>query len=167
MANPPRKPNEISVSESNQVANEQQTASSRGLSASFAVQMSRFSGPIPSPEVLAKYEEVIYGLADKLIDRFEKQSDHRMELEKKVTDADILQSRMGLIFGAVIAMSFLWCSYHLVMSGHDVAGGTLGASSIGGIITTFVVGSKKRQVERETKMNALIEPDPPNQIAKR
>ena len=50
------------------------------LSASY-----QFMGPIPSPQDLARYEAVIPGLGDRLINRFEKQSDHRMALESAVT----------------------------------------------------------------------------------
>lgn len=58
-----------------------------------------FSGPIPPPEALARYEEIQSGAADRIIN--EKQQDHRMSLEKKAIGGQIDQSKRGQIFGFV------------------------------------------------------------------
>lgn len=60
-----------------------------------------FSGPIPPPEALARYEEIQSGAADRIIKMAEKQQDHRMSLEKKAIGGQIDQSKRGQIFGFV------------------------------------------------------------------
>ena len=42
-----------------------------------AVEISRFSGPLPHPEDLAKYEQVLPGAADRIISMAEQQAAHR------------------------------------------------------------------------------------------
>lgn len=60
-----------------------------------------FSGPIPPPEALARYEEIQSGAADRIIKMAEKQQDHRMSLEKKAIGGQIDQSKRGQIFGFI------------------------------------------------------------------
>ena len=42
------------------------------------------SSPLPSPKELREYEQIVPGIADRLINSLEKQQNHRMELEKTV-----------------------------------------------------------------------------------
>ena len=43
---------------------------------------SEFSGPIPPPNIIKGYEEVLPGSADRILAMAEKQSNHRQEMEK-------------------------------------------------------------------------------------
>lgn len=52
-----------------------------------------FSGPLPPPEVLCRFEEVVHGSAERIIKMAEEQTSHRKELEKKVIDSDIARSK--------------------------------------------------------------------------
>lgn len=60
-----------------------------------------YSGPIPSPEALARYEEIQSGAADRIIKMAEKQQDHRMALENIAVGGQVEQSKRGQIFGFV------------------------------------------------------------------
>ena len=42
---------------------------------------SRFSGPIPPPDLLRKYEEINPGFADRIMRQAEAQTAHRIEIE--------------------------------------------------------------------------------------
>ncbi|MBI1739603.1 MAG: DUF2335 domain-containing protein [Acidobacteriales bacterium] len=54
-----------------------------------AVEVSRFSGPLPHPEDLAKYEQVLPGSADRIIRMAERQAEHRQNLEKTVVLSNV------------------------------------------------------------------------------
>jgi uncharacterized membrane protein len=43
-----------------------------------------YSGPLPLPQQLQGYEEIVPGAADRIIRMAEKQSAHRIEIESKV-----------------------------------------------------------------------------------
>jgi len=47
-----------------------------------------FSGPLPHPDILAKYDQVVPGTAARLIETAQKQGEHRMDLEKTVIKGD-------------------------------------------------------------------------------
>lgn len=42
------------------------------------------SGPLPDPDTLQRYEQVLPGLAERIVAMAEKQSDHRQSLERAV-----------------------------------------------------------------------------------
>jgi uncharacterized membrane protein len=48
---------------------------------SLIAQVTQYSGPLPPSEELERYNQVVPGLADRLVTTFEKQASHRMELE--------------------------------------------------------------------------------------
>ena len=60
-----------------------------------------YSGPIPPPEALARYEEIQPGTADRILKMAEKQQEHRMDLESKVIGGQVIQSKRGQAFGFV------------------------------------------------------------------
>ena len=119
----------------------------------------RFMGPIPSPQDLARYEAVIPGLADRLINRFEKQSDHRMTMETSVTASDALRANLGLAAGFIVAVVMIIGSVYLIAHGHDVSGTLLGTGTLGSLVGTFVYGTNIRNQERGERRKALMESD--------
>ena len=63
-----------------------------------------YSGPIPPPEALARYEEIQSGAADRIITMAETQQAHRMSLETKAIGGQIDQSKRGQIFGFIVIL---------------------------------------------------------------
>jgi len=53
-----------------------------------------FSGPLPPPSVLSQYNQVVPGAAERIIAMAESQSEHRQQLENKVIESDIKNSRL-------------------------------------------------------------------------
>lgn len=107
-----------------------------------------FSGPLPSPEVLAAYEKIYPGFADRIVTMAEKQMVHLHQLEDKVIPEEMKQSGFGQIFGFVIATSGIVASTILVGFDHDVAGSVFGIGSLTSLVGLFLIG-KKRQEEHE------------------
>lgn len=68
----------------------------------IATRYENFSGPLPHPEILKKYDEIVTGAAERIIKQAEVQTNHRIQLETKVIDSDIRNSRLGLIFGFIV-----------------------------------------------------------------
>src|ERR1039458_824331 len=80
------------------------------------------SGQLPSPEILQKYNSVIPGLADRLVLQAEKQTTHRIALEKKLLNSNICKSFMGLIFGFLISSLGVGGGLYLTFVGFNVIG---------------------------------------------
>jgi uncharacterized membrane protein len=110
-----------------------------------------FSGPLPPPEVLAKYDEIVPGMAERLLTTFERQADHRMTLERKVIDGDIRRSWAGLILGFVFGMALLVGSVFMIASGLAVAGIALIVAELVAIAVALIYTTESRRRERNRK----------------
>ena len=60
------------------------------------IQQSTFLGPLPPPEVLAKYEAINPGFANRIVAMAEAEGDHRRNQEKKSLDADITHKSVNM-----------------------------------------------------------------------
>ena len=60
-----------------------------------AMQRESFSGPIPHPELLQKYEEIQQGFAERIVSMAERQLDHRVKCEDTVVNGSVAESKRG------------------------------------------------------------------------
>ncbi len=120
-------------------------------SKSFAVRAEYQAGPLPSPDVLARYNEVLPGLAERLVQMVESQSRHRQELEKAVVNGNIQSEapgqRYGLIVGLVIGLGAL----AVVALGHEPAGVSVIIAELAAFAGAFIYGKRRQQKELEEK----------------
>lgn len=116
---------------------------------------STFSGPLPPPEILIRYNDAVPDGAERIIALAERQAAHRMALESRVVDADIKRSYWGLGAGFLIALAGLAASFFMVDRGNAVAGVVVGALDLGSIVATFVYGTVSRRSERQQRAKML------------
>jgi uncharacterized membrane protein len=110
-----------------------------------------FSGPLPHPEILQKYDEVYPGAAKIIIEMAKSQSEHRQDLEKKVISSDIRNSKMGLFFGFIIGITGIVAGVYIISIGQVIAGSALSGITLVSLVSIFVYGSQGRKKEREEK----------------
>ncbi len=111
----------------------------------------RFRGPLPSPEMLKEYEQALPGCAERIVSQFEKQAQHRMDMEKKVIPEDQRQSSVGQIFGFILALTFLLVAGILIYYDHDTAGTILGTVDLVALVSIFVIGKYHQRREDQDK----------------
>jgi len=114
-----------------------------------------FSGPLPHPDILIRYNDAIPDAAERIVALAERQSAHRMALENRVIDADIRRANSGLIAGLVVALVFGAGSFVLVLSGYALVGGIIGTGDIVALAGTFVYGTESRRRERRDRAQAF------------
>lgn len=112
--------------------------------------MEHFAGPLPPPDALVKYDAIVPGAAERIISMWEVQVGHRQGLERTVIDADVKDSKLGLILGFLIALAAIivggWVT---VYGGHTTAGTIIAAIPVPTLAGVFVYGSRQRRRERE------------------
>ncbi|HEY4526937.1 MAG TPA: DUF2335 domain-containing protein [Candidatus Paceibacterota bacterium] len=114
-------------------------------------QSTSYSGPLPHPETLRMFDQVVPGAAERIIKMAEDQSNHRKELEKKVIESDIARSRLGQILGFAIAIVGLVVSAIVSIYGNAIAGGIIGVGTLASLVGVFMYGATTRSREREDK----------------
>ena len=79
---------------------ENETHSTRGVQVHGEIH----SGPLPAPQILLQYNQIIPGAADRIIVMAEQQASHRQKLEQIVVKSGARDSLLGLIFGLIIGL---------------------------------------------------------------
>jgi uncharacterized membrane protein len=135
--------------------------SSGSVSIETAIQVLReqqFTGPLPHPEILRGYEDVVPGAAERLLTMAERNSQHRRDMERIVVEGGSRRAWAGLVLGFIIAVLFLIVSAALIINGYEVAGTILGTVDVVGLVTVFVVGRVEQRQEREEKAHPTDQP---------
>ena len=114
-----------------------------------------FSGPLPPPVVLEQYDRIVPGAAARLLKMAEEQSMHRQQLESSVIKSDIVNSRLGLIFGFLIGTFAIFAGVFAILKGMQTAGGFVSISGIAGLTGVFVYGSRQKSKELEQKAEEM------------
>jgi len=104
-----------------------------GVTTTVSRQVTAHSGPLPAPETLEGYEEILPGAAERILRMAEKQQDGRLALEARQLDADIdHRDEMARIQRRVHTGAFI-SDYLGQALGFAVAVGSLGLAAYAGI----------------------------------
>ena len=104
------------------------------------------TGPLPPPSILAGYEQVLPGAAERIVSMAEKEQDHRHSFDNKCQKTDSRDSLLGILCGFVLGVAALVAGVIVIMRVPNkvgaVTGSVLGISGIGSIVATFISGTK-------------------------
>jgi uncharacterized membrane protein len=132
------------------------------------VVQAEFSGPLPPPSMLAHYNDIIVDGADRMMGLVERQSAHRIEMEKLAAERELELSRSraklattgqqsGLAITLVIVASTVW----LAANGHTVVASVLGSTSLCTVAAIFAIGRRSEkpvEQERAPSANKAVQP---------
>lgn len=110
-----------------------------------------FSGPIPPAAMMAQYDQVVPGAADRILAMAEEQQRHRHRMEWHTLVSDTHRSYWGLACGLVITLAFGSGGVWLGLTGHEDLGRFLFGGTLVTIVGIFVAGTIVRRNERREK----------------
>jgi uncharacterized membrane protein len=119
--------------------------------------MQQFSGPLPPPEILNKYNDVIPNGAERIMVMAEKQQNHRISLEKFVLEKDARRADLGLILGFILALLVAGGGVWVVLMGKDIAGLSMIFIPLATLVGTFINAQRVRKAEREARNKTITE----------
>src|SRR5437879_5097709 len=117
-----------------------------------------FSGPLPPPEILEKYNQAMPGLAERIISMAEQQARHRQELEKTVIKSNAFVQKVGPFLGFIVAMTAVAGGTLLVLKGKDAYGLAAIIGALASLAGVFIYGKKKQRKELDDKAQDLAQP---------
>lgn len=115
------------------------------------VSLEAFAGPLPHPDILAAYDKVHPGLADRIVSMAENQAGHRQSLEYVVVRGGSKREWAGLAAGWSIAISFLAGAVYLGSIGEPLLAAFIGGFDMLGIVYVFVLGEPRKKKELESR----------------
>lgn len=110
-----------------------------------------YSGPIPHPQLLKEFNDVIPNGADRIMTMAETQSRHRITLEEKVVNANNRDSLLGVVFAGVIALLIVLGAIFLIYNNKDIQGFGLLISSSVMYIGVFLKSKSRDNKDLEEK----------------
>jgi len=123
-----------------------------------------FEGPIPHPEILAVYNQIIPDGADRILKLAESETAHRQAMEKKAVNAEIeglkneaLDTRRGQIFGLIIGVTTVISGTVCAVYGASIPAVFIGTSGVVGLVSAFIIGRRKN-VHQSDKNNKELAP---------
>jgi len=123
--------------------------SSVTVSASLSHQ--QYSGPLPPPELLERFNQVIPNGAERIMIMAEQQSVHRINLEASAIKNQQWQSTLGQYFALFVTVFGLSISAWAIFTGHDGAGGTIGVATISSVAYAFITGRNQQKADLKAK----------------
>lgn len=109
------------------------------------VHQEAYQGPLPHPDLLVKYEEIIPGSAERILSMAEKEQQHRHQLENEVIKKEIAQKGRGLNFGFTLALLIIVIGAYLLVIDKSLQGFSLILGSIAMIIVPFFFNKNNNQ----------------------
>jgi len=119
-----------------------------------------YRGPLPPASELLRYDEVLPGLAERIIGSWESETLHRRSLEQQ--DASVAAKLLlrGQLLAASLATLFFGGSVYLMSTGSGVAGMAVVVAEIVALVAVFVIGRGRdapRQAGRDSELPATEE----------
>lgn len=104
----------------------------------------QYSGPIPPPEILNGFNQIVPGAAERILVMAEENGRHQREMEKAALTFASDTVRRGQIYGLVIGiLAFTTCLVALYLGSENTAM-TIGGVTITGLVTVFVTNKFKK-----------------------
>lgn len=125
--------------------------SSKVVRTMTTVSASYHEGPLPPAEVIAQYESILPGAADRIFKMAEKQQTHRHGMEKNVLASHIRRSREGLLAGLAVAIGGLVLAGISLYLGYPWTAFALTSGTLASLVGVFVVGKKAQDDELADK----------------
>ena len=102
----------------------------------------RHSGPLPAPEVLGKYDEILPGAAQRIISMAEREQESVIDSRNDAIKELALEIKRGQWLASFVAVSALATAAMLGFWGHPIAASVVGGLPVVGLVTTFIVGRR-------------------------
>ncbi len=102
----------------------------------------QFSGPLPPPEALQRYENILPGAGDRIIRMAEIQQKHTHE--EAMTAAKDVEAymRRGQTCGVIVAPAAFATAAWLGHLGHSTTAAIVGGGAVVGLVSVFITGKR-------------------------
>ncbi|EBB5496171.1 DUF2335 domain-containing protein [Salmonella enterica] len=101
-----------------------------------AIVLKHFQGPVPPPAMLKEYNDVIPGLANRLIELTEKEQSHRHSIESD----NVKISKRGQIMSFFVVLIIIFAAILFGLNGNTVLAGILVGIDLAALVTAFIAG---------------------------
>ena len=113
-----------------------------------AIQVSEsrhYSGPLPLPEDLAKYDQIVPGAAERIIKMAENEMQHRHNNDNKVTKNIIITTYLSIAAAFICVLIMSGLVFYALYKGFSTVAGTIAVGSIAAVASVFFIRKKEKE----------------------
>lgn len=103
-----------------------------------ASKSSHHRGPLPPPEMMNEYNQVIPDLSERIVRAWEEEAIHRRSCEKHVVMAHVFDVKLGRGSALAFALIALGLTGYALYLDQPWVAGVLGSGTIGAVVTAFL-----------------------------
>lgn len=97
-----------------------------------------YSGPLPHPDALARYDQIVPGAAERIIKMAEKEMGHRHSTEDRMTKNAIRTTYLGIIFAFMSVLILSGSVLYALYKGFDTVAASIAVGSIAAVAGVFI-----------------------------
>lgn len=112
-----------------------------------------FQGPLPHPSHLREYDDIVPGMAERLLALTEKEMGHRHNIQSKALDGAIRKDKRGQWMAFFLSTAIFSLGGFLLWKEQYAVGATLISANVIGLAGVFIVGRlrvKTKQPESDS-----------------
>lgn len=138
-------------SQQNAPIKKQQRSPQQQISQQVVHVTEQFSGPLPPPDVLDRYNQVTPDAANRIIAMAEQETGHRRDMERLIISNEYKEARMGQICAVFIGSLTIIAGSVISVFGAPLAGVVIGGCGVIGLVSVFVLGRKGDWLRKQDK----------------
>lgn len=119
-------------------------------------------GPLPDPRQLAAYDEVLPGLANRIVEMAELEQQHRHGLERVELTQPYNLAQRGQAFGLILAVLVLAFGCLLIVTGSPILGAGVVGLDLVALVAVFVTGRSSNEGGGQQSPPAEPDTQPPS-----
>ncbi|APX73337.1 DUF2335 domain-containing protein [Companilactobacillus allii] len=108
-----------------------------------------YSGPIPHPDILKKYDDMYNGAAQEIIDNGVQESVHRRSMESEYLKQNTVRNRRRDWMGFLIGTLGIVFGFYLLYLGHTVVGSIFSGGTLVTLVSVFASNNNSESSEEE------------------
>lgn len=119
------------------------------------LQQQHHSGPLPSPETLARYDQLLPGTAQRIIAMAEREQAHAISQQQIALQSDVRARegalailRRGQIFALIVALVGIAVAAGLALAGRETVASVIAGSVLVALVTAFLGTRKGSQPDK-------------------
>jgi uncharacterized membrane protein len=120
------------------------------------------SGPLPDPNILKEYNEILPDAAERIFKMAEKSQTHSHNMDEKLVDLEVKKVQKGQIFAFIIAMTGLIGAVTCAFLSQVTIGSIIGGVTVISLVSSFVRGKQKNKDSNEELKKLLENIDTPD-----
>jgi uncharacterized membrane protein len=118
------------------------------------------SGPLPSPQILKEYNEILPDAAERIFNMAEKAQVHYETTEQRLVELEIKKVSRGQFLAFIIAITGMAGAVVCAFLGQVTIGSIIGGATLISIVPNFISGKRKKKREAddvEPELESLLE----------